>query len=599
MAADFPVHQVCVRDDEAVHIYEGPMADFSLANTQSLPCTRSVTYTEDGTRMALVNEKDVKIYDTFTKECVQTIGRGDVEGLAFSPLGTFVVTYERKAPDGKDNVFAFNVATGEPVLKTHQKEMGKDEGAWPPIRWTPDEQLCAHMVKSEIRLFNGHDPSGEQLSKIRVKKVRNFEFSPSVGKPLIATFTPPQGAQPARVSIWAYPAVEEPIASKSFFKADTCKLKWNPQGTSVLIETCTDLSAADESYYGETGLYLLGTDGNAFNVPFEGNDGPVQDCRWAPSGREFIAIQGKQPAQTYMFMASNCTLIRKFGNMPVNHVRWSPHGRFICLAGFGNLAGGMDFWDKPKFKKMGDARDRDGAKSYEWTPDGRNFITAVLRPWRRVDNGFKIYTYYGELIYHEKIDRLYQVAVRPAPGKFPDRPQSPRLKAMRAAGEPVAGPVAKAYVPPHLRGKGGGASQIMKRQVEGPKRVKAGKTQAKGTIPGAGAPQLSANQLKRQKKKAAKAKKEAEAKRVAEAEAAAAKLAADQAKEAKLAGMSPVERLAKELKKTDKKLRAVVKLEEKKKAGQAMDASQLKKISTGPQLRAQVAELKAKIAAAS
>ena len=32
------------------------------------------------------------------------------------------------------------------------------------------------------------------------------------------------------------------------------------------------------------------------------------------------------------------------------------------LGGFGNLAGDMEFWDNFKFKKMGDAQDRDGAK---------------------------------------------------------------------------------------------------------------------------------------------------------------------------------------------------------------------------------------------
>ncbi len=60
------------------------------------------------------------------------------------------------------------------------------------------------------------------------------------------------------------------------------------------------------------------------------------------------------------------------------------------LGGFGNLIGEMEFWDLYKKKRLGVAQDPHGAKSFQWTPDGRRFITASLRPWRRVDNGYKV-----------------------------------------------------------------------------------------------------------------------------------------------------------------------------------------------------------------
>jgi translation initiation factor 2A len=36
----------------------------------------------------------------------------------------------------------------------------------------------------------------------------------------------------------------------------------------------------------------------------------------------------------------------EFGEAHRNTISWSPHGRFLCMAGFGNLAGDMDFWDR-------------------------------------------------------------------------------------------------------------------------------------------------------------------------------------------------------------------------------------------------------------
>ena len=38
-----------------------------------------------------------------------------------------------------------------------------------------------------------------------------------------------------------------------------------------------------------------------------------------------------------------------------NAIFWSPHGRFLCIAGFGNLAGEMDFYDTLRSKKIGES----------------------------------------------------------------------------------------------------------------------------------------------------------------------------------------------------------------------------------------------------
>ena len=50
-------------------------------------------------------------------------------------------------------------------------------------------------------------------------------------------------------------------------------------------------------------------------------------------------------------------------------------------------------FDSWKFKRIGECCDRDGAKSYQWTNDSRHLVLAVLRPWRRVLNGYKVFDY--------------------------------------------------------------------------------------------------------------------------------------------------------------------------------------------------------------
>jgi translation initiation factor 2A len=80
------------------------------------------------------------------------------------------------------------------------------------------------------------------------------------------------------------------------------------------------------------------------------------------------------------------------------------------LAGFGNLAGGMDFWDINKRKKVPQyhpsGKDDEllvsygntakPAGSFGWSPDSRLFHVSTMAPRMNVDNGVRIYKYNGD-----------------------------------------------------------------------------------------------------------------------------------------------------------------------------------------------------------
>ena len=103
-------------------------------------------------------------------------------------------------------------------------------------------------------------------------------------------------------------------------------------------------------------------------------------------------------------MPSHCTFydgkgtpIYEFGAAHRNTISWAPHGRFLCLAGFGNLAGEMDFYDtnkKTHMIKMGSNSAHCTIK-FGWSPDSRYFMTSTLAPRMNVENGFKIFKYNG------------------------------------------------------------------------------------------------------------------------------------------------------------------------------------------------------------
>lgn len=83
---------------------------------------------------------------------------------------------------------------------------------------------------------------------------------------------------------------------------------------------------------------------------------------------------------------------------------------------------------KGNCKQMGATRSE--AVSCSWSPDGRYLMTATTAPRLRVDNGIKVFTYYGEQVSEKKFEMLFEAQWLPAPaGTFEDRPVSPeRIK---------------------------------------------------------------------------------------------------------------------------------------------------------------------------
>ena len=101
-----------------------------------------------------------------------------------------------------------------------------------------------------------------------------------------------------------------------------------------------------------------------------------------------------------------------FGEAHRNIVSWAPHGRFVALCGFGNLAGDFDMWDVNKKKKMG-ANTTSAAVGYGWSPDSRQFMVSTTAPRMNVDNGIRLFKYNGAgPIGKLDLDVLYEVRSR-------------------------------------------------------------------------------------------------------------------------------------------------------------------------------------------
>lgn len=192
------------------------------------------------------------------------------------------------------------------------------------------------------------------------------------------------------------------------------QLKWNDHGTSLIVLAQTEVDKTGKSYYGETTLYLLSANGG-FDSRIElDKDGPIHDVSWSPKSNSFAMVYGYMPAKTVIFN-TRAQAIHTFALGPRNTVLFSPHGRYVLVAGFGNLAGQMDIYDLERDYAKVCTIEASNASVCEWSPDGRHILTATTSPRLRVDNGVRIWNASGPLIYNEDFAELYHVCWRPQP----------------------------------------------------------------------------------------------------------------------------------------------------------------------------------------
>lgn len=178
------------------------------------------------------------------------------------------------------------------------------------------------------------------------------------------------------------------------------------------------------------------------------------------------------PAKAMLFDQRVRTL-HDFGASPVNFISFNPQGRLLALAGFGNLAGKMDIFDRRSLNKVC-VIDAPNTSHCEWSPDGRFLLTATLSPRLRVDNGIKIWHCSGPLLHVQPVEELYQASWRPTPvenvpGFGQNIPPAPApteaVKSLEAVKKPTPMKAAGAYRPPGARGLATPA--FFKREDEG------------------------------------------------------------------------------------------------------------------------------------
>lgn len=137
------------------------------------------------------------VIDASLGHVITTLPAYNVFELGFSPLGSFIITWQRPSKDDNGNAVknlkVWSVLEGQssgPEEEGHNvvgRFVQKSQTGW-NLQYTYDERYCARVVTNEIQLYESADLSNV-WNNLRIEGVSDFAVSPGENHS-IAVFVP-------------------------------------------------------------------------------------------------------------------------------------------------------------------------------------------------------------------------------------------------------------------------------------------------------------------------------------------------------------------------------------------------------------------------
>jgi len=372
---------------------------FELDGASMILTSNAITAIIYSGKLLLFDNQDFTILKEFEHEMVSQI--------SFSPNNKYVVIIQ-KPTVVSNNLNVVSLSSFETILSLRSQT--HPNSIWPQIRFSSDEK---YLFKNFGKALEVHE-IGEsfELNKLgEIEDVVSFEITNINSEEhnifetviLCGRAVQDKKNKNKKKSYFAFYRISDlskPIKSFSISICDDIRIDLSKIPSVCLVHSMSDTSHTN--YYGDSSLYIAEILFGTFTKVTPKNDGPIIDYRWLDDGKNFIMINGHQPAHLSVYDSEGC-FVELLGKYKVNTISISPDNRIACIAGFGNLKGDILFFDLMKKNLIGQAFLNYGGDLC-WSPDSKFMIAAVLSPRLRVDNEFIVVSYNGEPIYSEKFD---------------------------------------------------------------------------------------------------------------------------------------------------------------------------------------------------
>lgn len=135
-------------------------------------------------RQSLLMRFRVFVIDPTAGAVVTTLPAANVFELGFSPLGTYIITWQRPSKDDNGDAVKNlkvwrtldNEANAEGERDIVGKFVQKNQYGW-NLQYTDDEKFCARVVTNEVQFYESSD-LGTVWNKLRVEGVSDFAVAP-------------------------------------------------------------------------------------------------------------------------------------------------------------------------------------------------------------------------------------------------------------------------------------------------------------------------------------------------------------------------------------------------------------------------------------
>lgn len=137
----------------------------------------------------------VSVIDASTGAVVTTLPAENVFELGFSPLGTYIITWQRPSKDetgnATKNLKVWRTIDDNAGAEGQRSVVGqfvqKNQTGW-NLQYTADEQYCARCVTNVVQFYKSDDLS-TVWNNLRVEGVSDFAISPGKNHS-VAVFVP-------------------------------------------------------------------------------------------------------------------------------------------------------------------------------------------------------------------------------------------------------------------------------------------------------------------------------------------------------------------------------------------------------------------------
>jgi len=420
----------------------------TTVHQQSTSECRVLTFSKNGAHFAYCDATGVHVIDMNDgRQEVMLLPLPRTIAMRFSSNGELLITWENYTTKhenvyGVENLRIFSVPSGKMLYSLLQRDT---QTSGLPQCYAGTNEVAV-LTGNTINFFSEGNFEAA-AGKLHVDKMVKFELSPnSEGKQSVACFIKGTKGAPASVRIFpkgTYSSTDL-IANKSFYKADSVSMDWNPQGNALLVTTLLESDSTNKSYYGEQNLQFLSTRGDGMRVGLS-REGPIHCAKWSPDSKYFCVVYGYMPSKAGLFN-HKCEQIYEFSQTPRNECYFNAQGNLLALCGFGNLRACVEVYDLETKKQVSEFEPCD-TTYFEWCSDGERFVTATTTPRLRVNNMYKVWDYVDGLLCERKCEKsLYQVTLQPLATDMSSKPQ--RHASLAAFKKPAA---QAAYVPPAFR----------------------------------------------------------------------------------------------------------------------------------------------------